>query len=78
MIRPPTHSGNHDNDHDNDDKYDVDNKDGDMEHGTLKKEDTVNHSDLAREEAETIAVQETADHRLKVSKIFKKATIRKS
>ena len=29
----------------------------------------ANHSDLAREEAETVAVQETADHRLKVSSL---------
>ena len=39
---------------------DTDNEDED-------DDDDVNHSDLAREEAETVAVQETADHRLKVS-----------
>ena len=63
------HNDHRDNDHDND--YDAkDDEDVDMDDTDNEDEDdddNVNHSDLAREEAETVAVQETADHRLKVS-----------
>ena len=36
---------------------------------TMTMKIIANYTDLAREEAETVAVQETADHRLKVSSL---------
>ena len=58
------HNDHRDNDHDNDDDA---KDDDDIDMDDTDDDDDVNHSDLAREEAETVAVQETADHRLKVS-----------
>ena len=68
VREPDMHDEHHDNDHGVDDNDYVDDEDGDMDDtDNDENNDDVNHSDLGREEAETVAVQETADHRLKVS-----------